>query len=619
MKSIFIYEGFIDEKIDDFLKSQSHQTIVFNASQDIFLNKKLTENCLIKDVGDYLSREERKEIVSEARDKGKNWFLFLNKELRYKDELSLLDVMTYDNIIFLIEIFKNLRVLEKIFSEDSTSSFIIYRSNSLFNYCCEEFSKCYQAKLIVLDTKKINNKFSFRKLKKILTFRKFLLIKLSNVLGVLLNFRFKKNNFASKQNIVITNYFRFSPLINLLQNETNLKVFVLNAGKGDFLRSLKRRTNIYYPFLMGYIGWVKYMYLLFTARLRNEMKRRVSDKLRVKKLVYRSVNISPLWIWNFLNYFDECAFNYLCFYEAAKTLLVKEKIDTVILNQDSQGYSKILVLLGNSLNKRTICFQHGAYSDIKDPHYNSYVAKEVFVWGEREKELYIKNNLASMDRIRLAGDPFLENLRKRNFDKSDICKQLGISDAKKTVLFVCEKFVNIFLPYVRPTTANTHLELITSLIGSLSDIQLIVRLKSDHDYAAFHDNIELKKEIIRKNNKGDIIINSYSNIYDLLYICDVVIVTQSTVGLEAMLFNKPVIVLNLEEGYDSIGYSKVSAALGVFRKEDFIPTLNSALYDKSIKDKLSEYQKVFLKRNFVNLDEEPALGRIRDLLLGSNG
>lgn len=614
MKTVFIFEGFGAESLGDVFPYGPKDCFILDLSQNIFAAEKFAHLGLkVKYTEDYLSRQELEKIISDAKEKAQELFLYLNASLNYQNRLSLPEVMRYDNVILLIEILRDAALLKKVLLEEKEISLVIYESNSLLQRVCTEFATQHSLKLQIIRSKNVIPQFSlYRRYKKILTLKKFLFGKVVSLIQFILD-SVRGSKYKNGKRLLILDYFRFAPLVKRLAIEKDLKTYILGSRRRKINHIWDRKEGTSFPLLFSYLNWREYLGVFSMNGLIKKIKKEIKINLK-NKIIYNDLNIGPILYSIFSDYLDEFLFNYLAFYHAINNLLDKENIDTVIINQDSVGYNKILTLLCKQKDIRSICFQHGLTPDIPEL-YSKFYSDEVFVWGEREKEFYKRTAIAEEARMRLTGDPFLENLRHRKFDKADVCQKLNLDPHRKIILFACERYINIYLPYIRLSTYNKNLDFVTSVFSGLKDMQLVVRAKVEDAYNNSYGGFKFKRQIVEKNNQGNIIIDSQSNIYDLLYICDAAIVTISTIGLEAMLFKKPVIVMNLDDSRDDAGYVSAAAAVGVFEKADFIPTLNRCLFDADTREKMFLAQEGFLKKNFINLKDADYLKRTIDAIL----
>jgi CDP-glycerol glycerophosphotransferase (TagB/SpsB family) len=92
------------------------------------------------------------------------------------------------------------------------------------------------------------------------------------------------------------------------------------------------------------------------------------------------------------------------------------------------------------------------------------------------------------------------------------------------------------------------------------------------------------------------------DLYGLLHASELLMTVHSTVALEAMILDKPVITVNLTGKPDVMPYAESGAALGVYRKEDLAPAINKALYDPEVREKMAGKREKFVYDHAYKLD-----------------
>ena len=76
----------------------------------------------------------------------------------------------------------------------------------------------------------------------------------------------------------------------------------------------------------------------------------------------------------------------------------------------------------------------------------------------------------------------------------------------------------------------------------------------------------------------------------------------STAAIEAIILDKPVIVVNLTGEVDIMPYAQSGAALGVYKEEELVSAINDALNDKNTIRQLKEARKMFESEHAYKVD-----------------
>ena len=95
--------------------------------------------------------------------------------------------------------------------------------------------------------------------------------------------------------------------------------------------------------------------------------------------------------------------------------------------------------------------------------------------------------------------------------------------------------------------------------------------------------------------------------------CQLLITKYSTTALEAMIINKPVVVINLSGQPTPVPYAEEGAALGVYRYEDIEQAILNALYDEETRGRLKTGRYQFV-RNWAGEPDGKASQRIVTLM-----
>ncbi|MCK5018758.1 MAG: glycosyltransferase, partial [Candidatus Peribacteraceae bacterium] len=104
----------------------------------------------------------------------------------------------------------------------------------------------------------------------------------------------------------------------------------------------------------------------------------------------------------------------------------------------------------------------------------------------------------------------------------------------------------------------------------------------------------------------DVVFIKDIDLTELLMISEIVITDLSTVGLEAMLLNTPVITVNFTGKPDAMPYASSGAAIGVSDPNKLKEAVQSILNNQDTKNRLQQNAKIFLKDYLYKLDGRSA-------------
>jgi CDP-glycerol glycerophosphotransferase (TagB/SpsB family) len=151
---------------------------------------------------------------------------------------------------------------------------------------------------------------------------------------------------------------------------------------------------------------------------------------------------------------------------------------------------------------------------------------------------------------------------------------------------------------------------ICNAVKDFLDVQFVIKVHPSELSLSVYDTV-LKQVGIRA------LVTKEANIYEVLYVCDLMMTGYSTTALDAMILDKPVITLNLTGLKDPIPFAESGAAIGVYSEKDLKQAIKNALCDDSTKERLRRdrgkfvYEQTYLSdgkatERIVNLTEEMA-------------
>jgi len=258
----------------------------------------------------------------------------------------------------------------------------------------------------------------------------------------------------------------------------------------------------------------------------------------------------------------------------------------IIISDDVNAYGKAAVLVAKKLGIKSIVIQHG---QLQGNPVGKISADKMAVNGYKDKEFLISQG-AKKEQIVVTGQPRFDKIANSKFTKENSCKKFGLDPRKKIIIFaaqkpsseenITKKAINCFLKEIKK-------------IKNKEDFEFIITMRKDM----------LIKQISKINKKCKIKIIRWGDIHNLLSCCDVLITAFSTVAIEAVLLDKPVIAINIgaKKG-EYIEYGDEGVGFKITSEEDFLPSLNKILYDKRFKERFKIARKKFIKNYNYKLD-----------------
>ncbi|MER3408497.1 MAG: hypothetical protein C4292_07285, partial [Nitrososphaera sp.] len=317
-------------------------------------------------------------------------------------------------------------------------------------------------------------------------------------------------------------------------------------------------------------------------------KKRFSELLRrlqssedfARSLTYKNVSIYGIIrkdIEDLLNSLK--AYAAVTFIDTSKKILDKERPSAIVMHDE---YGALQLSIINAAKERgipTVSLQHGLISEeqisyVHEPEHITGNRRDLLfpipdrmcVWSERAGRNLVEIAKFPPSAPVVTGDPkvdFLPNALK-SFDSDRIVEKMGIPKGKKVILFATEN-----LPSEQERSLVTK-----SAMRAISGIQgcyLIIKMHPNEADAAYYDRAA------REAGLQDYSIVRDANLYELLYVSHAVILSYSTVAVEAMRMEKPVISLDLMGLHNNVPFIRDKKAIVISNQDDLLPWLHKCL------------------------------------------
>ena len=304
------------------------------------------------------------------------------------------------------------------------------------------------------------------------------------------------------------------------------------------------------------------------------------------KLISRKYNISRISL--VLNLFDS-----ILLINLTKIMFSKTGIQRIVLMTDVHKLSRIIVLTAKQLEIKCFVIQHGA--TIGEEGYLPIIADQILVWGEGSKNWFTERK-QSAEKIVIMGSPRMDSMIYQINNDINIVPRM----IRKILVILSDITVEeLYLKKIRDAFQ----------MGHIKDVELTIKLHpgGSVDYSFIPEKIFNSSGLLYK-------IARFENINLLLNQTDIVFVTNSTVGMEAITWNKPIFQYKSNEILDyRMSYEDFDCSHIFTTSEDVSKVL---LNTKSIFSKLQNYP-AFVEHSFKKLDGQ-ASKRIKDFIVNSS-
>ena len=356
-------------------------------------------------------------------------------------------------------------------------------------------------------------------------------------------------------------------------------------------------------------------YNLFRGYESKQMRKEINNKRKELKKIWNGLikdeDFKNSWKYEDVNLWRslELGLTYYFLYrfidiirygEITKEVIHTEKPDVVVTIDDRSPFGKTVNVISKSLGVPTLMVQHGIVAD--HPIYGPICSDKMAVFGHAFKDALVKRGV-NPDDIVVTGQPRFDVLVNTKYDKKWIYEKLNLNGEKGLIVFASTD-----LPDDEKELTVREL---CAAMKQFPDKQLVIKPHPSDDGAMFVD-------LLCKFNLDAIVVHDY--LYELLSACDLLITTWSTVGLEAMILDKPIIVINLMNRPDMTSYVERGAAIEVNMPNALSGIIGQILYDgdtiQRIKEGRNKYILDYTYRSDGKASERVA--KLIEMMVGSN-
>lgn len=222
------------------------------------------------------------------------------------------------------------------------------------------------------------------------------------------------------------------------------------------------------------------------------------------------------------------------------------------------------------------------------------------VWGNRTRDVALAHGFTE-SQIEVIGQPKFDPIKVRDWseESTSLYRQLGSQDSAKRIVFLPTKGIgsSFFM------TRQENIEVYRSLMRTVnelnergpSEVTLIIKLHRNEHMAEF-------RAVAPASVLEHAILVQDVALYPLLFGCDAVVTTASGAGLEALLFDNPLVTLNFSGRPDFRSYARSGAALGVSDPPGLNAAIAQILDDPNCRRRLAEKRAKFVASQVSDMD-----------------
>ena len=600
---ILVGENIFDDVKDQFLKFPKAKIFSLN-----YLSHKMLEKQNIDhEIGDQLlSDSDFSMIDSFTNNLTKNWFL--NNDIQDKlkfESINLGSLIQPEFYQYLLDFVSQIVQVTKILENRTYDNVIAFTKINYFiselcnknNISCRLIQSNNSIQLS-LDNYKL--KFNLFNIPLSIKISRKNYLKIKNIFEkIILKLKNEKNFDNTKKSILLFefNIENYEDLLNSF-SDLNKNILFLNTRRPTIwnFRTFKIMSDKKYSIinLQNFQQFTSTKISIESEKLKNKLKKLWNSKSLLNELFsFNSLTFWPDLENSFINIcnerFSESISQILLF----KEFLSRTNISTILLWAEPSPEEQELIGLAKSKKINIVYLQHAmaGMEDAFKPQGNlvSHLAHDsqcdkLAVWGEPAKKYGLTYN--SRKNIFVTGSPRHDKFfNHNNFSQ------------KKYVLFATTKPNPLFSKTLTTDSISNFLSFITETCTIFSNLpQKNLILKPHPTPVNTLDVVKIAEKI-----DSNISITYDSNVLKLLQNCEFLITTNnSTIALEAMMLNKPVISLQTESLALTENVVKYNALLSVSNKEDIKKSVETLFYDKKFKEELLKNAKNYLDDFFSN-------------------
>jgi len=408
----------------------------------------------------------------------------------------------------------------------------------------------------------------------------------------------------------------------LKENENSIEIIDFENRPGRLLSSFSLNKKRIQTFKTSVEPWEKFLTLKIILKSKKTYKKFKATWSNLKKSeeFKESLNVDGIPIYDLVKDDFEELFNSfkalvaIAMIETTTRILEIKKPSEIIMH-DEYGALQLSTLYAAKKNGiPTLSLQHGTiYDDVfaythndedinnNKKELNFVLPDKMCVWSENAKNALIKSAKFPPNSVVVTGDPKMDFFEKtiKKYSREKILRNSSIPQEKKIILFATENLPNL---EEKIMIANSVFE----SMSNLSEFFLVIKMHPNESNWAIYEKIAKKFDITSYLILKDI------SLYELIHASNLVIVSYSTVGLEAMRMSKPVISLNLMGLHNESNIIKNDLAIEVREKSELIPSILKCIENKN--EGKIQRSKIFAELELGKIDGK-AVNRVIDQIL----
>jgi|GEM_PF-957629 len=555
-------------------KAKDYNLVCFNSQPPVFLHG-LKAKCSLSE--DYLSASDYDSIDKHiVRDISKNWHLLNLFGLECVTSFKGFDlgkIAEYNFQQFLIPRIKNLSILGKLLKQYSPDKVIVIEDTGELLQTARFFTGNKGLDFLSFKLPLGGRTFLARFKSELIDCFAGAMTKVLDCISIILLKIYKNDSvdmLVDKKIFSSSEIFRDKKRFMPTPFEKGLRV----------RRNMLMEGHMYLPACFSNRGSIFINRKAFLAR----WKRLKTDKTFQNYFVFQGINywkIAAIKLSSFyLVDFPRIARNI----RITQNFIRERHIRAILLRNDMREFERTAIVAAKMFNIPCLVIQHGILAE--ENFVDEMFADATFIWGEASKNWFNPDSV--VNRVFVTGNPRYDYCFKwkPHFTKQDIFDNLKLDINKVTVLFASQAIVK-FSSYRTDDENEVLTGRVLDFFRTAPDYQLIIKI---HPY----EDINVYKNVVEQSGLGNVRVVKDVNIIELINSCDLLLTKNSTTGLEAMIFDKPVVTIELGKRREQVPYGATGAAISVHNTGDIKAAIEKSLKDSKTQELLKANRAKFV-------------------------
>jgi CDP-Glycerol:Poly(glycerophosphate) glycerophosphotransferase len=329
-----------------------------------------------------------------------------------------------------------------------------------------------------------------------------------------------------------------------------------------------------------------------------------------RNLIYRGVSLVEILAERFSQFFSNNLPGLINCIDGTEKFITNARPQLVVTMCDTPPIYRTIIKVCKINCIPTLVIQHGVTAgDMNGFHVMPIEADKQAVWGIISKEWAIQRGKPPETQV-ITGNPRYDSIvtmKSKEKNQLKVYDQLGLNRQKGIVVIATSWYAGVSSCYT-PEDVEDFISKTLEAMKDFPEKQVVVKLHPGYYETYKEITLEISNEL-----KMDNVFITRHFLWELLDICDLLITHSSTVGLEAMLFNKPVVTFYSKEISSLVPYANTASVIKVHEASELVSAIRNALYNKKLQMALEEARRRFIYEYTYTQDGKSSQ-RVADLI-----